>query len=87
MGSPRAAHDARRAPTRSPGGIVIADNIQRTEGPRTVIVRAVIGHLALLGVFFVPVTKELLTAALIGFFIRVFAIEGGVHRYFSHRSL
>jgi stearoyl-CoA desaturase (delta-9 desaturase) len=66
---------------------VIADNIQRTEGPRTVIVRAVIGHLALLGVFFVPVTKELLTAALIGFFIRVFAIEGGVHRYFSHRSL
>jgi stearoyl-CoA desaturase (Delta-9 desaturase) len=65
---------------------MIADNIQRTEGPRTVIVRALIGHLALLGVFFVPMTKELLIAALIGFFIRVFAIEGGVHRYFSHRS-
>ncbi|MBS1179815.1 MAG: Delta-9 acyl-phospholipid desaturase [Proteobacteria bacterium] len=65
---------------------MIADNIQRTEGPRTVIVRALIGHAALLGVFFVPVTKELLIAALIGFFIRVFSIEGGVHRYFSHRS-
>jgi stearoyl-CoA desaturase (Delta-9 desaturase) len=63
-----------------------ADNMQRTEGPRTVIVRALIGHAALLGVFFVPVTKELLIAALIGFFIRVFSIEGGVHRYFSHRS-
>ena len=61
---------------------MIADNIQRTEGPRTVIVRALIGHAALLGVFFVPVTKELLIAALIGFFIRVFSIEGGVHRYF-----
>jgi stearoyl-CoA desaturase (delta-9 desaturase) len=61
-------------------------NIQRTEGPRTVIVRALVGHLTLLGVFFVPLTKQLLIAALIGFFIRVFSIEGGVHRYFSHRS-
>lgn len=60
--------------------------IQRTEGSRTVIVRAVIGHLALFGVFFVPFTKQLLIAAGIGFVIRVFSIEGGVHRYFSHRS-
>ena len=52
--------------------------LQRTEGPRTVIVRALIGHLALFGVFFVPMTRELLIAALIGFFIRVFSIEGGV---------
>ena len=61
-------------------------NIQRTEGSRTVIVRAVIGHLALFGVFFVPFTKQLLIAALVGFLLRVFSIEGGVHRYFSHRS-
>jgi stearoyl-CoA desaturase (delta-9 desaturase) len=65
---------------------MMAANIQRTEGPRTVVARAVIGHLALFGVFFVPFTKELLIAALIGFVIRVFSIEGAVHRYFSHRS-
>jgi stearoyl-CoA desaturase (delta-9 desaturase) len=60
--------------------------LQSTEGPRVVIARALIGHVALLGVFFVPFTKELLIAAAIGYVIRVFSVEGGVHRYFSHRS-
>ena len=60
--------------------------LQSTEGPRTVVVRALIGHGALLGAFFVPLTEQLLIAAAIGYVIRVFSIEGGVHRYFSHRS-
>jgi stearoyl-CoA desaturase (delta-9 desaturase) len=60
--------------------------IQRSESLAVVKVRIVIVHLASLGVFFVPATTELVVAAVIGYFVRVFAWEVGSHRYFSHRS-
>jgi len=43
-------------------------------------------HFFSLGVFFVPYTHELAIAAAISYFIRVFAWEGGAHRYFAHRG-
>ena len=60
--------------------------IQRAESHRVVAVRIVISHLACLGVFFLPLTPELLLAALLGFGWRVFAFEGAAHRYFSHHA-
>jgi stearoyl-CoA desaturase (delta-9 desaturase) len=68
------------------GARMSTPSIQRTEGPRVVIARLIIGHLAVLGAFFVPVTTELLVASVLTYFLRVFAIEGVAHRYFSHRS-
>jgi stearoyl-CoA desaturase (delta-9 desaturase) len=59
---------------------------QRAESLRAFKIRATIVHLACFGVFFVPFTPELLIAATLGFFIRVFSWEIGSHRYFSHRS-
>src|SRR6267378_7632738 len=43
-------------------------------------------HLACLGVFFVPATWQgvVLCAGL--YFVRMFGITAGYHRYFSHRS-
>lgn len=60
--------------------------LQRAESLRAFRIRATIVHLACFGVFFVPATKELLIAALLAFFVRVFSWEVGSHRYFSHRS-
>lgn len=60
--------------------------IQRTEGARVIAARFVIAHLALLGVFFVPFTWQLGLAAFLSYVSRTFVIEGGVHRYFSHRA-
>jgi stearoyl-CoA desaturase (delta-9 desaturase) len=59
---------------------------QRAESLRAFKIRATIVHLACFGVLFVPFTPELLIAAALGFFIRVFSWEIGSHRYFSHRS-
>jgi stearoyl-CoA desaturase (delta-9 desaturase) len=61
-------------------------HIQRTEGARVIAARFVIAHLAVLGVFFVPFTWQLGLAAFLSYVSRTFVIEGGVHRYFSHRS-
>ncbi|MEO5734269.1 MAG: acyl-CoA desaturase [Rubrivivax sp.] len=63
-----------------------AGTIQRTEGARVIAARFVIAHLALLGVFFVPLTWQLALAAFLSYVSRTFVIEGGVHRYFAHRS-
>lgn len=60
--------------------------IQRTEGGKVIAARFIISHLAVLGVFFVPFTWQLGVAAFIGYVARTFIIEGGVHRYFSHRA-
>ena len=60
--------------------------IQRGESHRVIFVRLVVSHLACLGIFFVPVTAELLWAAVIGYFVRMFFIEAGAHRYFAHRA-
>ena len=60
--------------------------IQHAESHHVVRVRIWISHLACLGVFFVPFTPELLVAAVIGYFLRVFAFEVGAHRYFSHHA-
>lgn len=60
--------------------------IQRAESRRVVVIRVWVAHTACLGVFFVPLTAELALGALIGFLVRMWAIEVGAHRYFSHRS-
>ena len=60
--------------------------IQKTEGPRTVTVRALVGHAALLCAFFVPCNKILFWTAFVGYFVREFGVEGAAHRYFAHRS-
>lgn len=60
--------------------------IQRGESHRVIAARLVVSHLMCLGVFFVPVTAELLWAAVIGYFVRMFFIEAGAHRYFAHRA-
>ncbi|MHA6910233.1 acyl-CoA desaturase [Ralstonia pseudosolanacearum] len=60
--------------------------IQNAESVTVLRVRLALVHLLSLGVFFVPFTYPLLVGALVGYFIRVFAWEGGSHRYFSHRA-
>jgi len=60
--------------------------IQRGESHRVIFARLTISHLACLGIFFVPVTAELLWAALLGYVVRMFCIEAGAHRFFSHRA-
>jgi stearoyl-CoA desaturase (delta-9 desaturase) len=65
---------------------VIEARIQRTESARIIRTRLVVVHLASMGVFFVPFTWQLVVGMLVGYFLRVFAWEGGSHRYFAHRS-
>ena len=43
-------------------------------------------HLMALSVFFVGFSWAALGACLLTYFVRVFALTGGYHRYFSHRS-
>lgn len=67
-----------------------ARRFQRTEGPRMVLTRLVVSHTAfaaaLLLAFVTPPGAGLLWAAAAVYVLRVFAVEGGMHRYFSHRS-
>lgn len=60
--------------------------IQRSEHLGLIRARVWLIHLAVLGVFFVPVTESIVFWTIIGYFLRVFAWEVGSHRYFSHRS-
>lgn len=60
--------------------------IQESEGLRVIKFRIILFHFLCLGVFFVPVTSQLVLYAIITYFIRVFAWEAGSHRYFAHRS-
>jgi len=46
----------------------------------------IVFHLALLGVFFVEPTTTGLILCGVFYFIRMFGITGGYHRYFAHRS-
>jgi stearoyl-CoA desaturase (delta-9 desaturase) len=46
----------------------------------------VLAHFACLAVWFVGVSPAALLAALITYLVRMFAITGFYHRYFSHRS-
>ena len=43
-------------------------------------------HLACIGVFFTGFSWVALVALLVTYFVRVFALTAGFHRYFSHRS-
>jgi len=43
-------------------------------------------HLVALGVFFVPFRWELLALCIGYYYLRMFAITGGYHRYFAHKS-
>src|SRR5262245_54072150 len=43
-------------------------------------------HLALVSVFFVPVTTTALVLCAANYFWRMFGITGGYHRYFAHRA-
>ena len=65
---------------------MINTGIQHAESHHVIRARIWISHLACLGVFFVPFTPELLVAAVVCYFLRVFAFEVGAHRYFSHHA-
>jgi len=41
---------------------------------------------AAVGLFFFPLTWKLAAACALGYFVRMFGITAGYHRYFSHRS-
>jgi stearoyl-CoA desaturase (delta-9 desaturase) len=43
-------------------------------------------HLALLAVFFVPVEPLALVLCAVTYYLRMFGITGGYHRYFAHRA-
>ena len=43
-------------------------------------------HLACIGLFFVGISPVAIGMCILMYFIRVFAITGGYHRYFSHRT-
>jgi stearoyl-CoA desaturase (Delta-9 desaturase) len=43
-------------------------------------------HIACIGVLFVPVTRGVIAFAIGSYLVRMFAITGGYHRYFSHRT-
>jgi stearoyl-CoA desaturase (delta-9 desaturase) len=60
--------------------------IQRSESVALIKFRIAFAHVAMLGIFFVPATRQLVLATALSFFVRVFAWEGGSHRYFAHRS-
>lgn len=61
-------------------------SIQPGERVSIVKFRVWLLHAASCLAFFIPVTRELVLVAVIGFFVRVFSWEAGSHRYFSHRS-
>ena len=46
----------------------------------------VIVHLAALGAFWSGVTRAAVVCCAVLFFVRMFAVTGGYHRYFSHRT-
>jgi len=60
--------------------------IQHAESHTVIKVRIWISHLACLGIFFVPLTPELMLACVVGYVWRVLAMELAAHRYFSHRA-
>jgi stearoyl-CoA desaturase (delta-9 desaturase) len=60
--------------------------IQTAESVKVIKLRLLLLHLGALGVFFVPFTPGLAVAAAVGYFVRVFAWEGGSHRYFAHKA-
>src|SRR5947209_2767782 len=43
-------------------------------------------HLAVVAVFWLPLTANLLLLLAVTYFIRMFGVTAGYHRYFSHRS-
>ena len=62
------------------------DYIQPGERRSLVIFRFIFLHVGTLGIFLVPFHPSLLVLLAITFFIRMFAVETGYHRYFSHRA-
>jgi stearoyl-CoA desaturase (delta-9 desaturase) len=64
----------------------VKDHIQPYESPGMVKFRLLLVHIGALCVFFVPFDTDLLIVAAVTFFVRIFAMEAGYHRYFSHKS-
>lgn len=60
--------------------------IQKHEDIKLVKIRFILIHILALGIFFVPVNYEIILFSILIYFVRVFAWEGGSHRYFAHRS-
>jgi stearoyl-CoA desaturase (delta-9 desaturase) len=60
--------------------------IQKTEPLIVIKIRLVVLHLGALGVLFVPFHPDVLWVLAATFFLRMFGMEGGYHRYFSHRA-
>ena len=65
------------------------DNVDETNLDRVDLVRVmpfVLLHLSIASVIFVGWSPVALTAAVLAYAVRMFAITGAYHRYFSHRS-
>lgn len=65
------------------------DNVDETNLDRVDLVRVmpfVLLHLSIASVIFVGWSPVALTAAVLAYSVRMFAITGAYHRYFSHRS-
>lgn len=60
--------------------------IQKTEPLAVIKIRLLVLHLGALGVLFVPFDWSLVGLLAATFFLRMFGMEGGYHRYFSHRA-
>ncbi len=60
--------------------------IQTSENPFIGKFRLLVLHVGCLAAFFVQPTPALLSLMLVSWFVRTFGWEGGLHRYFAHRS-
>lgn len=60
--------------------------IQTSDSPRFVQLRLIILYLGSLSAFFVRPTPALLTLSFLSLYLRTLGWEGGLHRYFAHRS-
>jgi stearoyl-CoA desaturase (delta-9 desaturase) len=66
---------------------IVTYGVRRGEAPWFSTARVLERHVgALVAIAFVPLSRSLFALALVSFCIRMFAIEGINHRYFSHRS-
>lgn len=63
---------------------MLANSKSRIDGVKSIPFFLV--HLAAFGVFFVPFNWNLVGLCIATFYIRMFAITAGYHRYFSHRA-
>jgi hypothetical protein len=76
-----AGNAVRKAPSSPVAPVVEHDDIMYPSAIPFVLV-----HLACIAVFWTGVTSKALAVCLVLYWLRIFAIGAGYHRYFSHRA-